>query len=99
MNLPRSAGVLLHPTSLPGGTLVPEAERFVDWLAEGFQDAIVSQELDPGLFHRYTVDRDQRQRVRIDQFATVLESAIGQPGQALSPSVADAAAPPARPPR
>ena len=71
----------------------------VDWLAEGFQDAIVSQELDPGLFHRYTADRDQRQRVRIDQFATVLESAIGRPGQALSPSIADAAAPPVRPPR
>lgn len=29
----RSAGVLLHPTSLPGGTLGPEARRFVDWLA------------------------------------------------------------------
>jgi 4-alpha-glucanotransferase len=37
MNLPRSAGVLLHPTSLPGGTLGGEAERFVDWLAEAGQ--------------------------------------------------------------
>src|SRR4051794_33338996 len=37
MNLPRSAGVLLHPTSLPGGTLGPEAERFVDWLADAGQ--------------------------------------------------------------
>jgi 4-alpha-glucanotransferase len=37
MHLPRSAGVLLHPTSLPGGTLGPEAERFVDWLAEAGQ--------------------------------------------------------------
>jgi TetR/AcrR family transcriptional regulator len=50
----------------------------VDWLAEGFQDAIVSQELDPGLFHRHKVDREERQRVRIDQFATVLQSAIGR---------------------
>jgi AcrR family transcriptional regulator len=50
----------------------------VDWLAEGFQDAIVSQELDPGLFHRHRVDREERQRVRIDQFATVLQSAIGR---------------------
>ena len=51
----------------------------LDWLAEGFQDAIVSQELDPGLFHRYKVDREERQRVRIDQFAKVLRSAIGRP--------------------
>ncbi len=28
----RSSGVLLHPGSLPGGTLGPEAYRFVDWL-------------------------------------------------------------------
>ena len=28
----RSSGILLHPTSLPGGRLGREAERFVDWL-------------------------------------------------------------------
>jgi 4-alpha-glucanotransferase len=28
----RTSGILLHPTSLPGGGLGPEAERFVDWL-------------------------------------------------------------------
>ncbi len=54
----------------------------VDWLAEGFQDAIVSQELDPGLFHRHKVDLEERQRVRIDQFASVLRSAIGPPHEA-----------------
>src|SRR4051812_5120931 len=32
MRLPRSSGVLLHPTSLPGGRLGEEAYRFVDWL-------------------------------------------------------------------
>ena len=32
MKLPRSAGILLHPTSLPGGRLGREAYRFVDWL-------------------------------------------------------------------
>jgi 4-alpha-glucanotransferase len=32
VTLPRSAGILLHPTSLPGGRLGPEAYRFVDWL-------------------------------------------------------------------
>ena len=35
--LTRAAGVLLHPTSLPGGRLGPEAERFVDWLAAAGQ--------------------------------------------------------------
>src|SRR5438105_2155815 len=30
--LERSSGVLLHVTSLPGGRLGPEANRFVDWL-------------------------------------------------------------------
>jgi 4-alpha-glucanotransferase len=33
MRLTRSLGVNLHPTSLPGGTLGPEAYAFVDWLA------------------------------------------------------------------
>src|SRR5688500_1924749 len=32
MQLPRSSGVLLHPTSLPGGRLGAEAYAFVDWL-------------------------------------------------------------------
>jgi 4-alpha-glucanotransferase/glycosidase len=33
----RGAGVLLHPTSLPGGDLGPHAYRFVDWLAAAGQ--------------------------------------------------------------
>jgi 4-alpha-glucanotransferase len=37
MRLPRSSGVQLHPTSLPGGRLGPEAFRFVDWLADAGQ--------------------------------------------------------------
>jgi 4-alpha-glucanotransferase len=35
--LTRSSGVLLHPTSLPGGRLGAEARRFVDWLAAAGQ--------------------------------------------------------------
>jgi 4-alpha-glucanotransferase len=38
MNFPRSGGILLHPTSLPGpygiGDLGPQAYRFVDWLVD-----------------------------------------------------------------
>jgi 4-alpha-glucanotransferase len=37
MPLPRSSGVQLHPTSLPGGRLGREAHRFVDWLADAGQ--------------------------------------------------------------
>src|SRR5712691_4011739 len=41
MRFPRSSGILLHPTSLPGpfgtGDLGPEARRFADFLAEAGQ--------------------------------------------------------------
>jgi 4-alpha-glucanotransferase len=37
VELPRSAGILLHPTSLPSGKLDCEAYRFVDWLAAAGQ--------------------------------------------------------------
>ena len=37
MNLSRSSGVQLHPTSLPSGRLGPEAYAWVDWLAEAGQ--------------------------------------------------------------
>jgi 4-alpha-glucanotransferase len=37
VDLPRSSGVLLHLTSLPGGRLGPPAYRFVDWLAAAGQ--------------------------------------------------------------
>ena len=37
MRLPRSSGILLHPTSLPSGRLDADAYRFVDWLAAAGQ--------------------------------------------------------------
>jgi 4-alpha-glucanotransferase len=37
VELPRSAGILLHPTSLPSGKLDRDAYRFVDWLAAAGQ--------------------------------------------------------------
>jgi 4-alpha-glucanotransferase len=37
VELSRSAGILLHPTSLPSGKLDHEAYRFVDWLAAAGQ--------------------------------------------------------------
>ena len=37
MNLSRTSGVQLHPTSLPSGRLGPDAYAWVDWLAEAGQ--------------------------------------------------------------
>jgi 4-alpha-glucanotransferase len=37
MKLERSSGILLHPSSLPGGNLDEHAYRFVDWLAAADQ--------------------------------------------------------------
>ncbi len=37
MDLPRTSGVLLHPTSLPAGRLGPEAYAFAEWLAAAGQ--------------------------------------------------------------
>ena len=37
LGLPRSSGVLLHPTSLPDGRIGPEAYGFVDWLVDAGQ--------------------------------------------------------------
>jgi TetR/AcrR family transcriptional regulator len=48
----------------------------VDWLSNAIQDALVSEELDPGLFHRWRHQPD-RQQMRLEHFAVLLESAIG----------------------
>ena len=52
MPLPRSSGVQLHPTSLPGGRLGPEAFAFVDWLAEAGQSWWQTLPLNPPDEHR-----------------------------------------------
>jgi hypothetical protein len=50
----------------------------VDWLSFSLQDALVTEELDPGLFHRWR-NQPERQRARVEQFAQVPRSAIGAP--------------------
>ena len=49
----------------------------VDWLMEKFQDALVTQELDPGLFVRSGA-RTTPAPARIDQFVKLLRRAIGR---------------------
>jgi AcrR family transcriptional regulator len=51
----------------------------VDWLVNSLQDALVTEELDPGLFHRFK-GQPERQQIRVAQFRQVLESAIGVAG-------------------
>ena len=46
----------------------------LDWLAERFQDAQVTDELDPGLFRRASAADQAR---RVDEFVELLQSAIG----------------------
>jgi TetR/AcrR family transcriptional regulator len=56
----------------------------VDWLSGSLQDALVTEELDPGLFHRWR-HQPERQRMRVEHFAVLLESAIGT-GAATKPA-------------
>ncbi len=46
----------------------------LDWTMDRFQDAFLTEELDPGLFRRQGV----RPEARIDQFLQILRSAIGR---------------------
>jgi AcrR family transcriptional regulator len=55
----------------------------LDWTMERFQDALLTEELDPGLFRR-NGGGPERTEARIEQFVTVLQSAIGsRPDTAL----------------
>jgi len=50
----------------------------VDWTMERFQDALLTEELDPGLFRRHG-SRPERTGARIEQFLELLRCAIGRP--------------------
>jgi len=63
---------------------------FLDWTWERFQDALLTEELDPGLFRRHG-GRPERTEARIEEFLRVLRSAIG----VCEPPARPAAAPPA----
>src|SRR6201998_4563333 len=59
----------------------------IDWMVERFQDALLTAELDPGLFRRQG-ELAEKKDARIQQFLAVLQRAIG---------VMPASAAPARP--
>jgi hypothetical protein len=53
----------------------------LDWVVERFQDALLIEELDPGLFVRQG-DLPEKKEARIAQFLDVLKRAVGvEPGQ------------------
>jgi TetR/AcrR family transcriptional regulator len=53
----------------------------LDWTMERFQDALLTEELDPGLFHRNGQTPEKKQG-RIQDFVKLLRGAIGAQGQA-----------------
>jgi hypothetical protein len=50
----------------------------IDWMVERFQDALLTAELDPGLFRRQG-ELAEKKEARIQQFLTMLQRAIGTP--------------------
>ena len=48
----------------------------LDWTMERFQDALVTEELDRGLFRQYD-DAPEKRQARIEQFIELLRGAIG----------------------
>jgi len=62
-----------------------DAEMIVsilDWMMERFQDALLTAELDPGLFRRQG-EMPEKKEARIRQFLDVLQRAIGSEALAL----------------
>jgi len=57
----------------------------IDWMVERFQDALLTAELDPGLFRRQG-ELAERKDARINQFLAVLQRAIGAPSAGADPS-------------
>ena len=55
---------------------VEMAASMIDWLAERLQDALVTAELDPGLFHRHA-NQQERRATGIEQFVDLLRRALG----------------------
>src|SRR6266550_6721500 len=53
----------------------------LDWMMERFQDALLTEELDPGLFRRQG-EIGERKEARINQFLDILQRAIGCDGTA-----------------
>ena len=67
----------------------------LDWTVERFQDALLTEELDPGLFSRQG-NRPEKTAARIAQFLELLRSAIATPETGAERSAKPAHAPKAK---
>src|SRR6201993_4846073 len=56
----------------------------IDWMMERFQDALLTAELDPGLFRRQG-ELPEKKEARIQQFLAILQRAIGTAPAAVVP--------------
>ena len=57
----------------------------LDWTMERFQDALLTAELDPGLFRRQG-EPEEKKEARIQQFLAVLQRAIGSAADVAAPN-------------
>ena len=57
----------------------------IDWMVERFQDALLTAELDPGLFRRQG-ESAERKDARIQQFLAILQRAIGSASLETAPN-------------
>ncbi len=64
---------------------LPLVVSLVGWLVDRFQDAIVTEELDPGLFGA-GMQPPRVQQLRVRQFVELLRGAIGTSGTAPGPA-------------
>jgi len=55
----------------------------IDWMVERFQDALLTAELDPGLFRRQG-ELAEKKESRIQQFLAMLQRAIGTSSHSAS---------------
>ena len=67
----------------------------IEWTVERFQDALLTEELDPGLFSRQG-NRPEKTAARIAQFLELLRSAIATPETGAERSAKPAPAPKAK---
>ena len=49
----------------------------LEWTVERYQDELLTEELDPGLFHRARISKKKTTR-RMDHFLRLLQGAIGK---------------------
>jgi TetR/AcrR family transcriptional regulator len=57
----------------------------LEWTVERFQDALLTEELDPGLFRRQGISEEKTSR-RMEHFLRLLQSAIGESSRVGQPS-------------